>query len=92
MKESGELRNNPPACAPSTAISPVLQGEWGVCRIEILEIKAEDPALPPNINKDFSVNDTITVTFNKATNQANLPARRLSKAEVDRCILSYFRP
>lgn len=84
MKASGELRNNPPACAPSTAISPVLEGEWGICRIEILEIKAADPSLPPNINKDFSVNDTLTISFNKDTNRANFPDTQLSKAEVDR--------
>ena len=35
VKPGGELRNNPPACAPSTSLSPVLVGEWGICRVEI---------------------------------------------------------
>ena len=44
---------------------------------------ANDPTLPPNINRDFSVNDTLTITFNKDTNQANLGSGMLSKAQVD---------
>ena len=35
VKSGGEVRNNPPACAPSTSLSPVLVGEWGICRVEI---------------------------------------------------------
>jgi len=42
-------------------------------------------------NADFSVNDTITITFNKDTNQADLPSNTwLSKEQVDRCIIRVF--
>ena len=83
VKSSGDLRNDPPACAPSTSTSPILVGEWGACKIEIIEIKAADPTKPPNVDRSFSVNDTISISFNKDTNRANFPDTELTKTQVD---------
>lgn len=80
VKSGGELRNVPPASAPSTARSGVLAGNFGASTIAITSLVASDPA---NIDVSFSVNDTITVTFNQDTNMGGLPlATRLTKAQA----------
>eukprot|EP00961_Rhodomonas_salina_P038634 519009-Rhodomonas_salina.1 len=50
-RAAGELRNSPPACAPSTAVSDVLQGNWGPCELTITSLTAADPQ---NIDMSFS--------------------------------------
>jgi hypothetical protein len=65
---SGELRNVPPACAPSTALSGTLLGDFGPSTIEITSIRAEDPNKNSmTTDTTYSVNDTITITFNQVT-------------------------
>ena len=81
-KSTGELRNTPPACAPSTATSPSLGGNWGPSNISIVSITAADPL---NLHTVYSVNDTITVLFSKNTDLAGFNlGEMLTKAAVDR--------
>ena len=80
IRKEGELRNIPPACAPSRARSSGLAGNFGASTISITSIIASDPA---NIDVSFSVNDTITVNFNQETNLAGGEVgRAMTKAQV----------
>jgi len=66
-KASGNLRNKANTSLPSTALSPLLTGNFGTKQgPQIITMVAGDP--PPNV-PGYSVGDTITITFDEKTNR-----------------------
>ena len=57
---SGNLRNSPPACKPSTATSPPLRGDFGRTIPYITQIVAQDPFGRDQI---YGFLDTISIYF-----------------------------
>ncbi len=79
VKTSAALRNNPPQSAPSAAVSPSLQGNWGT----ITPISLDVVASGLTRNGDFAKGSTLTITFRPPTNLANLPQTGVSRIQVD---------
>ena len=72
VKTSAALRNNPPQSAPSAAVSPSLQGNWGTITPRIVAR-----------NGVFAKGSTLTITFSPPTNLANLQQTGVSRIQVD---------
>ena len=64
--ESGQLRNTPPQCAPTSTVSPPISGDWGILYPHISTLVANDPT---DRNSVYSFLDTIEITFSINTNR-----------------------
>jgi len=66
VKASGDIRNWPPACKPSTTTSPLLRGDFGRTIPYITKIIAEDPY---GRDQNYGFLDTISIHFSEPTDR-----------------------
>ena len=87
--QGGNIRNFPPACAPSKAVSPFLSGNFGPSNISILSWVA---SYPPSFSscQGYVAGSMMTVTFSVNTTRAGYQQSSNTKAQLDSLFNFYF--
>ena len=87
VKQAADLREVPPLLKPSSGIDETgayppayLSGGFAYSTVEMVSLVARDPDKGDSV---YSAGDFIAVTFNQATNRANLPEQGVDKAQID---------
>ena len=65
---------------PSDVMSPVLEGDFGPERIQVVSVTASDP---DEGNPAYDAGDAVVVRFSERTNKGELPDKKISKAAID---------
>ena len=85
VKEGIYLLNFPPACLPNSPTSSKMVGTFGPSNIAIISIEADDPR---NIDKVWSVDDTLRITLSRDTDYAGRGKGPWSIATIDQVFRS----
>lgn len=80
----GNIRNNPPTSAPTETTSVLLSGGFGPSVVYIVSVVGDDPDDTTGL---YNSGDTITITFNRLTNRANMSFGMVNRSEVRLCAI-----